>query len=220
MPSAISYLKHSFQCISQSKSNLDDRVTEKDNSLTSNGMEQAKRLGNDWKDVRIDALQSSTLQRAHLTALEIARHNHDATLKVATDDIYVERRMGQAVIDAIYAGDRTKAMKLLNGFSPGQQVIIPRDHQSPGDGESLNDVARRARLSLTALLRKYGKAMDEPPSEFLDKTVIDSPDVLPEGIPHVVLVGHNIFLVELYESMFSWSGPYRITTCVYSNVDW
>jgi probable phosphoglycerate mutase len=183
-------------------------------------MEQAEQLGNDWKDVRIDALQSSTLQRAHLTALEIAKHNHDSTLKVATDDIYVERRMGQAVIDALYAGDQTKAMTLQNGFSPDQEVIIPRDHQPPGGGESLNDVALRARLSLTALQRKYGKEMDEPPRELLDRTVIDSPNVLPEGIPHVVVVSHNIFLIELYESIFSWNGSYRITTCVYRNMDW
>ena len=77
----------------QSKSNLDDHVTEEDNSLTGCGMEQAKQFRNDWKDVHIDALQSSTLERAHLTTLKITRHNHDATLKVATDDIYVERRM-------------------------------------------------------------------------------------------------------------------------------
>jgi broad specificity phosphatase PhoE len=195
-------------------------VTEKNDSLTRRGMEQAEQLGNDWKDVRIDVLQSSTLQRAHLTALGIARHNHDTTLEVATDDIYVERRMGQAVIDALYAGDGTKAMKLLNGSSPGQDMIILRDHQSPGGGESLNDVAFRASLSLTVLLRKYGKEMDEPPREFLDKTVIDSPNVLPEGIPHVVVVSHNLFLIELYEAMFSWNGPYRITTCDYRNMDW
>jgi broad specificity phosphatase PhoE len=162
MPSPISHLKHSFQRISQSKSNLDDCVTEKDNFLTGRSMEQAEQLGNDWKDVHIDALQFSTLQCAHLTALEIARHNHDATLKVATDDIYIERRMGQAVIDALYAGDLTKAMTLQNGFSPDQEVLIPCDHWSPGGGKSLNDVALRARLSLTALLKKYGKEMDEP----------------------------------------------------------
>jgi broad specificity phosphatase PhoE len=128
---------------------LDDRVTEKDNSLTECGMEQAEQLRYDGKDVHIDALQSSPLQHAHLKALEIAKHNHDTTLKVATDDLYVERRIGQAVIDALYAGNQTKAMTLHNGFSPDQEVIIPRDHRSSGGGESLNDVALRARLSLT-----------------------------------------------------------------------
>jgi probable phosphoglycerate mutase len=160
------------------------------------------------------------LKRAHLTALQIAKHNHDATLEVTTDDTYVERRMGQAVIDALYAGRIATAMTLYRGLSPDQSGVIPRDHQPPDGGESLNVVAYRARLSLTALLGKYGKELDETPKEFLDKTVIDSPNVLPEGIPHVVVVSHNIFLTELYESMFRWNSSYRVTTCQYCNADW
>jgi broad specificity phosphatase PhoE len=161
------------------------------------------------------------LQRAHHTALEIVKYHSDDTLEVITDDRYVERKPGSAVADAIRAGNRVQATALYNGLSPGQSGTTPRDYTPPGGGESPNLVALRAKSNLITLLHEYGEELDEPPKEFVDKTVINSPNVLPEGIPHVVLVSHNIFLAELYESMFGWnSDTYRMTTCHYSNADW
>ena len=78
----------------------------------------------------------------------------------------------------------------------------------------------RAEISLCILLHEYGKELDEPPREFVEKTVIDSPNILPEGIPHVVVVSHNIFLSELYETMFNWDRDHRMTTCDYRNTQW
>ena len=195
-------------------------MTEENDSLTAAGKGQAERLGKDWRDVHIDVL-SSILQRAHHTALQIAKHNRDATLEVITDDKYVEKKQGQGVIDALRAWDQQRATSLYTGLLPGQSGITPRDYTPPGGGESPNHVAMRAKLSLIMLLREYGKELDEPPKEFVDKTVINSPNVLPEGIPHVVVVSHNIFLAELYESMFGWhSDAHRMTTCHYRNTDW
>jgi probable phosphoglycerate mutase len=97
--------------------------------------------------------------------------------------------------------------------------LTSRDYQPPC-GESIEQVASRARLGLVALLAKYGKELDEPPKEFLDKVVIDSPNVLPTGIPHVVVVSHNEFLAELYDSMYGWNKTHRTTTCDYDNADW
>jgi broad specificity phosphatase PhoE len=193
-------------------------VTDEDDSLTEYGRQQAERLGNDWKNVHIDALHASTLQRAYDTALQIAKHNRDANLEFTTNGIYVERKMSQAVIDAIRAGHTERAATMYTGLRRGQSGTTPRNYG--GGGESPEHVAMRARGSLILLLMKYGKELDEPPKEFLDKTVINSPNVLPEGIPHVVLVSHNIFLSELYESMFGWNTAYRMTTCDYSNANW
>jgi hypothetical protein len=128
--------------------------------------------------------------------------------------------MGQAAIDASHAGNYARARELFTGLSPSQSGAPPRDYTPPGGGESLNLVAYRAQRTLNVLLMKYGKELDEPPKEFLDKTVIDSPNILPEGIPHVVVVSHNIFLSELYESMFGWTSGHRMTTCDYRNTDW
>jgi probable phosphoglycerate mutase len=195
-------------------------MTDEQDYLTEYGRGQAERLGKDWRDVHIDVLHASTLQRAHDTALQIAKHNHNATLEVITDVRYVERKMGQAVLDAIHAGNTERASDLYTGLSRGQSGTTPRGYRPPGGGESPNDVAMRAKMNLLILLLEYGKELDEPPREFIDKTVIDSPNVLPEGIPHVVVVSHNIFLAELYESMFSWASDHRMTTCDYRNAEW
>lgn len=137
------------------------------------------------------------MQRASHTAIEIAKHNHDANLEVITHDVYVEARTSWCT----------------------SRGLTPRDYQLPG-GESLEQVSARAKASLVTLLAKYGKELDEPPKEFLDKVVIDSPNVLPEGIPHVVVVSHNGFLSEFYDSMYGWNKAHRVTTCEYNNVDW
>lgn len=73
---------------------------------------------------------------------------------------------------------------------------------------------------MVTLLEKYAKKLDEPPKEFLDKVVIDSPNELPTSIPHVVVVSHNRFLSEFYDSMYGWNKVHRMTTCTYDNADW
>jgi broad specificity phosphatase PhoE len=195
-------------------------MTDEQDYLTEYGRGQAERLGKDWRDVYIDVLHASTLQRAHATALQIAKHNHNATIEVITDARYVEREMGQAVIDAIRAGYTERASDLYTGLSRGQSGTTPCGYRPPGGGESPNDVAMRANMSLIILLHEYGKELDEPPREFMEKALIDSPNILPESIPHVVVVSHNIFLSELYETMFSWGSNRRMTTCDYRNTEW
>jgi hypothetical protein len=43
-----------------------------------------------------------------------------------------------------------------------------------------------------------------PPKDFVDKVNIDSPNNLREGIPHIVVVNHIMFLPELYETVLGW----------------
>ena len=52
-------------------------TSEGDNHLTNLGNEEAECLGKNWSDVHIDALHTSTLERAYDTALAIAKHNKD-----------------------------------------------------------------------------------------------------------------------------------------------
>ena len=191
---------------------------DEDNHLTDRGREQVERLGQNWKDVHIDALHSSSLERAYETARAIAKHNKDPNLEVEPNDRYIERKMGEAVINAIRTRDLERATTLYTGIRYGFSGVTPRDYT--GGGESPQEVANRAVFSLITLLCRYGKELDEPPKEFVDKTTIDSPNVLPEGIPHVVVVSHNIFLSELYEAMYNWGRSHRMTTCDYRNVDW
>jgi broad specificity phosphatase PhoE len=194
-------LKFLFQLALQCQSNVSGTAGIED-PLTEYGIEQAERLGNNWKDVHIDALHASTLQRAHDTALRIVKHNHDTTLKVTTDDRYKEWNRGYSDCARDFDAETN------------------RDHRPLG-GESLDDVSSRARLSLTMLLTKYGKELDDRPKEFLDKNKIDSPNDLPQDLPHIVLVSHKVFLVELYNSMVGWNADYPCEkTWDYGNVDW
>ena len=129
--------------------------------------------------------------------------------------------MGQEVIDALRAGNKILAGTLYMGLRPSQTGATPRDYRPPGGGgESPYDVAFRAKQGLIKVLKNYGKDLDKPPKDFLDKVVIDSPNVLPKGIPHVVIVSHNIFLAELYEAIFRWNSTYHMTTCNYGIGEW
>ncbi|KIM90368.1 hypothetical protein PILCRDRAFT_1681 [Piloderma croceum F 1598] len=191
-----------------------------DNPLTAYGRQQAEGLGHDWKDVHIDALYSSTSPCAYDTALQIAEHNHDTTLKAAKGSLFDNRRMGQQVIAAIHAGDTELAANLYMGLRPSENGATPRHYRPPVGGNSPEDVAFRAKTCLIRLLKHHGKDLDEPPKEFLDEVVINSPNVLPKGIPHAVIVSHNIFMSELYEVMFRWDTPYRMMTCNYGLGEW
>src|ERR1700677_5003616 len=104
-------------------------MTDEQDYLTEYGRGQAECLRKDWRDVHIDVLHASTLQRAHATALQIAKHNHNATLEVITNDRYVERKMGQAVIDAIRAGYTERASDLYSGLSRGESGTTPRGYR-------------------------------------------------------------------------------------------
>ena len=173
-----------FQLMLQCESNCSKKV--EGDPLTDYGREQAHHLGNDWKDVCIDVLHASTLQRASQTANEIPKGNHNDNLEVRTYDIYVEEDTDQSISGA----------------------LTPHDYQLPG-GESIEQVALRAKQSLVTLLEKYAKKLDEPFKEFLDKVVIDSPNELPTSIPHVVVVRHNRFLSKFYDSMYGWNKVHR-----------
>jgi Histidine phosphatase superfamily (branch 1) len=78
-------------------------MTEENDHLTQHGRGQAERLGRDWKDVRIDVL-ASTLQRAHRTALEIAKYHCDDILVHSTTSdemIFTHKSMASVFLDIV-----------------------------------------------------------------------------------------------------------------------
>jgi probable phosphoglycerate mutase len=97
---------------------------------------------------------------------------------------------------------------------------VTRRNYQPEGGESYEQVSSRAKRSLVALLAQHGKELDEPPKEFSDEVVIESPNVLPEGIPHVVVVSHNGFLTEFYDSMYGWNTTHCMIANGYDNAEW
>ena len=97
-----------FSTCCQSQGNVNRGMADEDDPLTERGRKQAEHLGKDWKDVHIDVLYSSTLQRAHDTALQISTQNH-ACPEVEKSPLFVERKMGQAVIEWALAGNLERA---------------------------------------------------------------------------------------------------------------
>jgi broad specificity phosphatase PhoE len=80
-----------------------------DGDLSELGKSQAKELGEEWKDVRIDNLYSSTLKRAYNTALAISTQNK-AQPRVIQDEIFVERKIGDNTYELAREGD-TEALR-------------------------------------------------------------------------------------------------------------
>ncbi|TDL27005.1 phosphoglycerate mutase-like protein [Rickenella mellea] len=174
-------------------------VDEDPNPLTWDGRRQAKNLGMEWArdDTRIDILYSSPLERALDTATAIAAEVEDCPEIIVKPEL-VERKFGPYLRNlsgnALYSEINGHGGWMFNGKPD-------RSHRPKGGGESLEDVAARAETFFREYIVKHAIQMDEEP----DLKAIRYTKKLPVGIPHVVLVSHNVFLTELYEVLFEWN---------------
>jgi probable phosphoglycerate mutase len=187
------------------------------NPLTPHGRLQADSLGKDWASTHIDRLLSSPHQRAHDTAKALLSHN-EGHPEIIIDPKLVERRYGGRV-HRLMQRNSTAAREELTGRPWYSRGSISRVHCPAEGGESMEMVARRAESIIYRALADAVK-LSEPPEFFLEKKTIDTPDVLPDGIPHVVIVSHNVFLMELYEKLYSWGREHSETECDWKNADW
>ena len=187
------------------------------NPLTAMGQHQADTLGKAWADTRIDYLLSSPLQRAHDTAKALSSHN-EGHPKVITKNSLVERKYGGKV-HQLMQWDRQAAQIALRGWS-SRYGPPSRSHCPAEGGESMDMVARRAERIIRLILAIHAVDLSEAPQFFLEKKTTDTPAVLPDGIPHVVIVSHNVFLMELYEKLRSWGRAHSETNCNWRNAAW
>lgn len=188
------------------------------NPLTERGRRQADSLGKDWADTRIDHLLSSPLHRAHDTAKALSSHN-EGHPEIELHPALVERRYGGKVVRLMQDGCTTSAQEELRGCSFPFEPLR-RDHCPAEGGESMEMVAFRAEAIIHFVLNKYGVSLSEAPEFVLEKKKTDTPAVLPDGVPHVVIVSHNVFLMELYEKLYSWGGRHNETNCNWRNAEW
>lgn len=191
------------------------------NPLTDLGRQQAESLGKQWEDARIDHLFSSPLHRAHDTAKALSDLNEGHPEIIIRDDL-VERRFGAKLAHLKELGHRfaREFREELTGHPYNHPGPYSRSHSPAEGGESLNGVAHRAGLAIREFLIRYGVNLSSPPELFTRKETTGSPAVLPDGIPHVVIVSHNLFLVELYEKLHTWGKEHQLTNCDYSNAGW
>jgi len=182
-------------------------------------LDQADSLGRDWADARIDHLLSSPLQRALDTAKALSSHN-EGHPEIVINPTLVERRYGGKV-HRLMQWSHQAAQKELRGASSSYDYGPPsRSHCPAEGGESMNMVANRAEAIILLILSTYAVHLSEAPESFLEKETADTPAVLPDGIPHVVIVSHNVFLMELYEKLRSWGRTHSETDCHWKNAAW
>lgn len=184
--------------------------------MTDLGRSQAESLGKDWADVHVDHVLSSPFPRAHDTAKALSDQNNGHP-EVETDDLLIERKYGSLVPRLKLQGCSDQATVALRGSLYGP---LDRSHTPPGGGESLQTVAARASITIRQILNRYAVPLSEPPDQFIKKERTTEPTVLPDGIPHVVIISHNIFLSELYEKLQYWRHEYKLSRCHYRNAEW
>jgi broad specificity phosphatase PhoE len=183
--------------------------------LTELGRDQADSLGRNWADTRIDHLLSSPYQRAHDTAKALSSHNKGHP-EIVINHGLVERRYGRKV-HRLMPRDSQAGSLALEGTLYGP---ISRYHCPAEGGESMNMVAWRAESIIRMILKTYAVNLSQAPEFFVEKKATDTPAVLPDGIPHVVIVSHNIFFMELYEKLNSWGKEHLETNCHWNNANW
>ncbi|KAF8529717.1 hypothetical protein BU17DRAFT_36380 [Hysterangium stoloniferum] len=155
---------------------------------------QATKLGQDWADVRIDAIYSSDAEEANLI-VQIIVNAHSSALESRTLSLLRKQYLDPEITECMLLGDFSGARRLpTGGYAPDSQN--GQLHRLPG-GESVTDVAERGVLVLQYLIHRYGRYLSSPPTEFANP--------LPDGVPHIVVVSHDIFLLELYEALLSWN---------------
>jgi broad specificity phosphatase PhoE len=185
------------------------------NPLTQHGRLQAEALGQAWKDTRIDHLVLSPLQRAHDTAKALSNHNKDHP-GININPLLVERKWGRKVPRLLRQDYCKEAKEELTG-EPWYHFAPCPFHRPAEGGESLLDVSDRAAIILTNILQSFGIKLSEPPAVFTEEETTADPAVLPDGIPHIVIVSHGLFLIELYGKLYS---RYLLPECYYENASW
>ncbi|KZT35960.1 phosphoglycerate mutase-like protein [Sistotremastrum suecicum HHB10207 ss-3] len=206
-----------LSCIrhAEAQSNVQHEFNVNPDPLTDNGRKQAYSLARRWADVPIDILYSSDLERAKDTASILADFNTSSPNHHVLFALE-EQRHGKAVEQA----PSHMIQKLITGRSKWDKEMLPvRTHRPPMGGESLEDVRERAKSVLGGLVRKYGLDMDEPPVEFEGRYLNSRERAIPSGIPHVVIVSHNIFLSELHEVLQDWD-THHWSNCHFNNTAW
>ncbi|TDL20472.1 phosphoglycerate mutase-like protein [Rickenella mellea] len=207
-----------FICISLVRHGEADRnvaqngkfIDEDPDPLTWSGRRQVKNLGISWaqSDTPIDILYSSPLERAVDTAKAIAAEHKDHPEIIVKAEL-VERKFGTYLrrldrdSNAFYAEiNGPHVGRIFGGEKPD------RSHRPRDGGESLEDVANRAETFFREYIAKHAITIDEKP----DLQAIRYTDKVPVGIPHIVVVSHNVFLTELYEVLTQWNSKRHIWT--------
>ncbi|KAF8515653.1 histidine phosphatase superfamily [Gautieria morchelliformis] len=188
-------------------------------TLTEYGREQARRLGERWANVRIDALYTSPYKRAKDTAQLLADNNHSHPEPIDCAGL-VEHDFGPVVRQLMAANRHEEAR--CERTRTNVWGLPDRNHR-PSGGDSLEDLVHRGISELRDIVLRHAVPLPAQPEEMSqsDYTPRGTVDKLVKDVPHVVIVSHNIFLAELGEALESWNEPKHVdTNNDYLNAGW
>ncbi|EMD40303.1 hypothetical protein CERSUDRAFT_70712 [Gelatoporia subvermispora B] len=130
-------------------------------------------------------------------------------------------------MDNQYHGERYRQLKAKADKIPRNRAFRSRSTSRNGvklpDAESGGDVERRVVSGLLILLRLYGAELppEMEPKVDLEDAVWNTSWKLPDGVPHIVLVGHNITLCEMIEAIRCWNSErHWMTDYEFENGGW
>jgi len=163
--------------------------------LNETGLEQAKKLGNRFKDIKLDAIYSSRLKRASQTAQKIAKHQN---LEVQEIEDLNERNYG------ILEGKSGKELK-----TPPLKEINERRRTEPDfkipDGESFQEFQNRVTVAIIDIIENqsgcniaivvHGAVKRALLIKFLDKKTRD--EIESDGIQLLKMRTPNTSVTEL-----------------------
>lgn len=131
----------------QTEWNIEKRLQGRGNSpLTKQGIERAEELRDRLKDIEIDIIYSSPIERALNTA-NILKGNK--SVEVVTDDNFVEMSFGE------YEGRITEEVKLENPEWDIELIMKGNTEIKAPKGETLEEVRGRIKIAMDNLLEKH-----------------------------------------------------------------
>ncbi|KIJ29298.1 hypothetical protein M422DRAFT_71251 [Sphaerobolus stellatus SS14] len=218
VPPGNKYVVFSFIRHGESRENATGAAPKENDILTDEGHQQAENLAIQWANLRIDALYSSDLNRARDTASKISKYNRCNPGLTLTKALK-EKNHGHLYTSLKEQGRFAEAKKARRG---GYKGAVPR-HYRPEGGESYDDVLDRGLAILFRLAKRHGVYLPSVPKE-LDAEYQPTGELfeLPENVPHVVLVSHNIFLSQLYKALSTWNEDRKpiLPNSKYDNTGW
>ncbi|KAF8521654.1 histidine phosphatase superfamily [Gautieria morchelliformis] len=156
------YINLSFIRHGQSIGNTTDKWFPGDeDTLTEYGREQARRLGERWANVRIDALYTSPYKRAKDTAQLLADNNHSHPEPIDCAGL-VEHDFGPVVRQLMAANRHEEAR--CERTRTNVWGLPDRNHR-PSGGDSLEDLVHRGISELRDIVLRHAVPLPAPPEE-------------------------------------------------------
>ncbi|KAJ7069734.1 phosphoglycerate mutase-like protein [Mycena amicta] len=164
-----------------------------DATLTVHGMNQAQALATSLSTTNFDAILSSPLKRAHMTAQEVQKRQRGVP-PLTTSPLLKERHFGIAEGKAS-SWKRDYSLSLADHINTGVYPSLAGRSEKFPDGESLDDVQVRAAQAWEDLLLKY----------VLNAAKNDQQ-------VHVAVVSHGIFIKEAIRALAQYDSTLDLST--------